>query len=169
LTPYEYVTFTKLFGLGVAELDRFGDPCLKRSEGACVFQSPEGLCGLQALGLKPLACKVWPFKVVRAKSLDEASPDDAFVYRGEVYRAYVNSSCLGIGHGTREGLVEAIKEVIEIKRDPQTPQRYTTAQLKPSRLAGLGTATPLARPLAWASFHSIAALSWPRRELWRGL
>jgi len=148
LSAYEYATLIKLFGPGVVEIDSHGDPCLKRVEGTCIFQSPEGLCELQPLGLKPLACKVWPFKVVKVEDPGYASLDELFVYRGEAYKAYVHSSCLGIGHGTRENLVEAIKEVIEVKKDPRRPQCYTTAQLKPLQLARLSTIMPLSRILA---------------------
>ncbi|MEM4699780.1 MAG: hypothetical protein QXT74_02360, partial [Candidatus Nezhaarchaeales archaeon] len=118
-----------LFGPGVVEIDRYGDPCLKQVNGTCLFQGEDGLCQLQPLGLKPLACKVWPFKVERARE-GEASYEELFTYMGEDYRVLVHSECSGVGRGTWEGLVEAIKEVIEIKRNPETPQRYTTADLR---------------------------------------
>ncbi|PCN49856.1 hypothetical protein B6U99_07560 [Candidatus Geothermarchaeota archaeon ex4572_27] len=127
LTAYEYALITKVFGTWAVELDEHGDPCLRKVGGACIFQSPSGLCKLQPLGLKPIACKVWPFKVREVKPSERVEWDELFIYNGRAYRAYVHSSCRGIGRGSEERLVNAIKEVIEIKRDPSRPQLYTTS------------------------------------------
>jgi len=127
LTAYEYALLIKLFGPWAVELDEHGDPCLRKVGGTCIFQSPTGLCRLQPLGLKPLACKVWPFKVREVKGSEHVEQDEMFVYKGKVYRVYVHSSCRGIGKGSEEGLINAIKEVIEIKKNPARPQVYTTS------------------------------------------
>ncbi|MCX8204618.1 MAG: YkgJ family cysteine cluster protein [Candidatus Nezhaarchaeota archaeon] len=130
LTPYEYARLTNFFGLGVVDIDKHGDPCLRQVSDTCLFQSEEGLCKLQPLGLKPLACKVWPFKVKKVSEGRGVSYEELFTYRGEAYRVLIHSGCSGVGKGTWEGMVEAIKEVIEIKRNPETPQRFTTANLE---------------------------------------
>lgn len=146
LTSYEYARLTNLLGPDVVEIDRHGDPCLRQRGGTCVFQGEDGLCGLQPLGLKPLACKVWPFKVERVEGGEEVSHEELFTYGGETYRVLVHSACSGLGKGTWEEMVEAIKEVIEIKRNPEAPQRYTTADLetlcKPSRRRPLSLSAP---------------------------
>jgi len=148
LTTYEYALLTNLFGQRVVELNSRGDPCLRRVQGVCVFQSSEGLCRLQPLGLKPLACKVWPFKVVEVKNIGEAGEADLFIHGGRAYRVYVHSSCNGIGHGSREELVEAIKEVIEIKRNPHRPQLYSTARVKERGLSLRGLTSTMAYALS---------------------
>jgi len=112
----------------VTWIDDLGDPCLTKVGGRCVFQDWDGSCILQSLGMKPLACKVWPFIVHREHPLRFAS-DASFRYRGEEYFVYVDMRCPcdGMNRGDPDELPLIVAEAVEISRDPDRPQRYTTA------------------------------------------
>lgn len=127
LTVYEYALIVKRLGPEFIEISETGDPCLRRVKGTCVFQDLNGLCQLQPLGLKPLACKVWPFKVQEAPARGYRSEYARFDYEGEAYYVYVNSSCNGVNAGTFNGLVQAIREVIEMRKNPRKPQFFSTS------------------------------------------
>lgn len=122
LTPYEYALIVETLGAGFVEVTGTGNPCLKRVGGTCVFQDASGLCGLQPLGLKPLACKAWPFRVQKRAGDRRA----LFVYEGEEYYVYVNTKCKGVNAGTFYDLVQAIREVIELRENPRRAQFFST-------------------------------------------
>ncbi|MEM1538635.1 MAG: YkgJ family cysteine cluster protein [Candidatus Nezhaarchaeales archaeon] len=128
LTAYEYVVIIKRFGSRFIDVSKTGDLCLKRVEGTCVFQDVNGLCQLQPLGLKPLACKVWPFKVQDAPAKGFWDEYASFNYADKTYYVYVNTDCNGINNGTFNDLIQAIREVIEIHRNPWRPQFYSTSR-----------------------------------------
>lgn len=126
LTSYEYAKLSKSYGFQVMYMDRRGNPCLKKVRGRCVFQDSAGLCTLQPLGMKPMACRMWPFTIRR-----EPIPgcgDALFQYGGEDYYVYVDRSyrCPGIGRGKPEELHSTIAELIEIRRNPSKQQQYST-------------------------------------------
>ena len=128
LTPYEYAKLSTIFGPWCVDVDEFGNPCLRKVGGRCVFQTEEGLCGLQPLGLKPLACKVWPFRVLKRPKYGH--PQEAlFVYGGKRYYVYVNSMCSGVNRGDPRKLPLVVSEVIRILKRPSTPQRYSTSNI----------------------------------------
>lgn len=127
LTSYEVASLIKAFGYEVLEVDRYGGTYLKKVDGACIFQSYDGLCTLQPLGLKPLACKVWPFKVVEVKDLSSVWEKEFFSYRGRLYKACIHTFCRGIGRGCFKDLLMALKEVIELREQPTKFQIYSTA------------------------------------------
>lgn len=131
LTSYEYARIVELLGAEFVEVSDAGDPCLRRVGGTCVFQDASGLCLLQPLGLKPIACKLWPFKVRRGCD----DPRALFVYEGEEYCVYVNVRCRGVNAGTLADLVRAICEVIELHKNPNKPQVYSTSRLTAPLLA----------------------------------
>jgi|Deesub1362A_J573_1020465.scaffolds.fasta_scaffold00005_63 hypothetical protein len=123
LRAREFVDLTKLFGEGIVEI-RLGKPYLKKIRGICVFQQGR-LCTLHPRGIKPRACKIYPF-TVRDKGWESAK----FTYRGGEYYVYVNPECRGVILGTpTKNLVERIiPEVIELSL---TLEKYN----KPSQLA----------------------------------
>lgn len=128
LRAYEYALVTRNFGRAVTWMDNFGNACLKNVEGRCVFQGRDGLSKLQSLGMKPLACKLWPFMVCSEPEL-KFSDDAAFHHKGEEYFIYVDTlyPCSGMNRGDPEELPLSIAEAVEITLDPDRPQCYTTA------------------------------------------
>jgi Fe-S-cluster containining protein len=128
LRAYEYALITENFGQMATWIDGLGDPCLAKVGGRCVFQDWSGLCRLQSMGMKPLACKVWPF-IVQREPRPRSTRDASFHYRGEEYFVYVDTTCPcdGMNRGDPDELPLTVAEAIEISRDPDRPQRYTTA------------------------------------------
>lgn len=123
LRAIEYVQITNNFGDGVVTIDT-GKPRLKKVGGTCVFQHPSGLCELQSLGLKPSACKLWPFAI-----LDKKHTDAVFHFKGKKYYVYVNTSCMGINKGDPSELPLTVHEVIEISLNPDRPQACSTSNV----------------------------------------
>jgi len=81
LTTYEYAKIRAMVPAAV-KFDSYGGITLKKIGARCVFLNEHGLCDLQPLGLKPSACKSWPFVVSREPKSDNR--DDArFTYRDE--------------------------------------------------------------------------------------
>jgi len=128
LRAYEYALITESFGRTVVWMDGLGNPCLKKVGGRCIFQDWDGLCKLQPMGMKPLTCKVWPF-IVRREPQQRFTGDASFRHRGEEYFVYVDTlyPCGGMNKGEPEELPLTVAEAVEISRDPEKPQRYTTA------------------------------------------
>ena len=131
LTAYEYARI-RMLAPSAIQFDSYGRVTLRRIGPRCVFLNERGLCDLQPLGLKPSACKVWPF-VVSVKPRHDDGSEARFTHRGEEYYVYLNrhapSRCRGLGRGRPEDLPQIISEVIEIYQDPTRPQRYSTSRL----------------------------------------
>jgi Fe-S-cluster containining protein len=119
---------TKRFGHGMTQTDNLGNPCLKKVRGRCVFQDNEGLCNAQRLGLKPLACKLWPFMVLK-EPRHRFSAEASFRHQGTESFVYVDTafSCSGLNKGNPEELHLILAEAVEVARDPGRTQRHTTA------------------------------------------
>ncbi len=151
LTTYEYIMITRHFGHFVVEMSG-AKPRLRSLQNGCIFLA-EGLCSLQALGMKPLACRLWPF-AVREKPLKAYSHERAlFEYRGSEYYVYIHSACRGIGKGNPATFRLAIQEAVEISLNPERPLQHLTSPLvklealpswifKKVGLAGFEPATP---------------------------
>jgi len=147
LRPYEYARLTKVYGQNAMQIDSVGNPCLRKVSGRCVFQDRYGLCMLQPFGMKPLACKVWPFSVhVEAK---HNSAEALFVYEGKDYYVYVDMvyPCRGLGEGTAENLYSAISEIIEMQSNPVKQQIHSTSILSSVDRTPLARAVRLINPL----------------------
>jgi len=129
LRPYEYALLTEVYGHGIIRIDSMGSPCLKRVGNKCIFQDNYGLCALQPLRMKPLACKVWPFAVCSEPKRKHENGEALFVYKGRDYYVHIDMSypCRGIGAGTREKLHSTIAEVIELQQNPANPQIHSTS------------------------------------------
>ncbi|MEM2093944.1 MAG: YkgJ family cysteine cluster protein [Candidatus Bathyarchaeia archaeon] len=128
LRIYEYALITRSFGEGSTYIDSLGNPCLKKTRGRCIFQDDQGLCQLQQLGMKPQACKLWPFIV--CKEPKKLSADAAFRHRGGEYYVYVDTlyPCPGINRGNPQQLQATIAEAIECALNSTNQQRHTTAE-----------------------------------------
>ncbi|MDW8045068.1 MAG: YkgJ family cysteine cluster protein [Nitrososphaerota archaeon] len=128
LTPYDYAKISKRFGYEYIYIDNLGNPCIKKvNDNRCVFQNASNLCSLQPLGIKPLACKMWPFMIHKDPRFEHR--DALFHYKGEDYYVYVDRSypCPGIGKGDSEKLYRTIVELIEIQHNPLKHQLYSTS------------------------------------------
>lgn len=131
LSPYEYARILR-FAPYALEAGS-SKPYLKKTGARCIFLNEYGLCQLQFLDLKPLACKIWPF-IVLQKPKSFHSKKARFYYNNEEYYVYINpharSICSGIGRGKPEELPLVINEVIEIYKGRIREQNYSTAYLK---------------------------------------
>ncbi|KYH42610.1 MAG: Fe-S-cluster oxidoreductase [Candidatus Bathyarchaeota archaeon B63] len=106
----------------------------KKPDGSCIFLTKAAgmhLCGLQ--DMKPTACKLWPFKIMR-KPRYGRSREAIFNYRGERFYVYIDPSCPEIiwGRPTRLITEKVIPEFIEIALGTREKQVYSTGALIPN-------------------------------------
>lgn len=127
LRAREFVEVTGAFGGGVAGL-KHGKPYLRKPRGKCVFQAGRR-CSLHSLGMKPHACKIYPF-TVRAM-VKRGGRSARFPYMGRNYYVYANPGCRGLILGTpgRQLVQEIIPEAIELSLNPEKEQRRLTSSL----------------------------------------
>ncbi|MEM2885328.1 MAG: YkgJ family cysteine cluster protein [Thermoproteota archaeon] len=151
----ERLGLASLFGPGVVERV-LGKDCLKRGEdGRCVFQrrhESRWLCAIQ--GAKPLACRLFPFKV-SFQPLFGRGEGASFPYPGRRVFVYADSDCRGIewGRPEEEFARKVVPEFVRLKLEGGGPQFYSTARVRPHELpipvrsifsACANTALPLA-------------------------
>ncbi len=132
LRPDEAVSIARAFGDWAVEL-RHGRPYLARVGGRCAFLSTSGRCLLQPLGLKPRACKVWPFSVSREPK--HGSPKLArFEHLGREWYVYTDSRCPGLilGEPSERLVEEVLPEIVEIWVGARREQEASTSALPPS-------------------------------------
>lgn len=135
LTFNEWLNITKKYGVGVtrAGLNKFYMG--KRPDGSCLFLytalNGKQLCGLQ--NNKPLACKIWPFKVLSKPKYGDADKS-LFEYNGQKFYVYIDPFCPGIYWGvpSAELVYKVIPEFIEIALGIRQRQLYSTMQLSPN-------------------------------------
>jgi Fe-S-cluster containining protein len=127
----EYLRLTQMYGqeAAVTDLSRF---YIKRhSDGTCAFLGCKSLkyyCGLQ--GMKPEACKIWPFKVTaEPKYGDEERA--AFDYNGHDLFVYVDKMCNGVRYGTptSEFKNQKVREFVELSLGVRDVQHQATGRL----------------------------------------
>lgn len=134
LTFNEWLNITKRYGVGVTRAGLNKIYMAKRSDGSCVFlyPSPGGkwLCGLQHI--KPLACKLWPFKVLSKPKYGHSS-EAIFEYLGQKFYVYIDPFCPGIrwGKPSAELVYKIVPEFIEIAVGLREKQVYSTMTLNP--------------------------------------
>jgi Fe-S-cluster containining protein len=96
----EWLTISQTFGVQntVAGFDKL---FLKRADnGFCVFLCRfrgKYMCGLQKI--KPVACKIWPFKVLAWPKYGDAAQAE-FEFAGEKLYIYADSLCEGVRYGS---------------------------------------------------------------------
>lgn len=135
LTFDEWFNIMKRYGAGAtkAGLNKFY--IAKRPDNSCIFlyMAPNGrwLCGLQHN--KPLACKLWPFKVLSKPSYGHTSKA-LFEYEGQRFYVYVDPFCPGIRWGppSVELVHKVIPEFIELALGIRKTQIYSTMTIKPT-------------------------------------
>ncbi len=127
LSAAEYTRMVSRYGEGVVRL-HLGRPYLRRIAGRCVFLSGR-LCSLQQTGLKPFACRIFPFLVrdEERKNRKEAE----FWYKDECYYVYLSTGCAEVkpGKPQRWFVEQVIPEAIELHLNRRTPLRRLTSGL----------------------------------------
>lgn len=126
----EWLKLTKTFGqeAAVSDLSRF---YIKRhSDGTCAFLGSNSLkyyCGLQ--GMKPEACKIWPFKVTLEPKYGEEKLA-ALDYKGHRLYVYVDNMCNGVRYGkpTWEFQNKTVLEFVELALGTRELQHHATGQ-----------------------------------------
>jgi len=101
----------------------------RRDDGSCSFLyniSNIHLCGLQHM--KPKACKLWPFKVLRRPKFGYVK-EAVYSYSGNKLFVYADSTCSGLRYGkpTWEFNNQTLREFIEIALGLRIEQYKTTA------------------------------------------
>jgi Fe-S-cluster containining protein len=127
----EWLNIVKTFGAEttIAGLESF---YIKRaSDGSCAFLCKDVnnyFCRLQ--GMKPKACKLWPFKVLREPKYGEANR--AFYdYGGLRLYVYADTMCSGLRYGspTWDFRFTKMKEFTELALELREVQHKTTRSI----------------------------------------
>ena len=131
ITPYEYARISH-YSNGLVSIDDTSNLVLRKVGGRCVAQDRYGLCALQWLGLKPTACRVWPFTIF--SNPKHRNPEAFFLHEGKEYFVYVDRAypCAGMNRGNPEVLFSIIEEMVEIYRGRCVTQLLSTSSLGPS-------------------------------------
>ncbi len=127
----EWMNVVKNYGIGFTSpgINKF---YLKhRSDGSCVFlynYHGKGFCSLQHM--KPLACKLWPFKILHRPKYGKAGEAE-YNYAGRILFIYVDPSCPGFtwGNPAKNFLETTLTEFIEIALGLREKQVYSTSHL----------------------------------------
>ena len=102
----------------------------KNSDGTCRFLANIGNtchCGLQYM--KPLACKIWPFKVSDKPKF--GNPKEAhYRYREKDFFVYVDPACTGLiwGNPTSDFKFRTLPEFIDVAVGLRDRQFYSTSK-----------------------------------------
>ncbi len=139
LTPWEWANLAQLYGAEVAEFRLDGLYLRKKLDGNCGFLYPSpgrSLCALQRM--KPLACKLWPFKIGRRPTYGYAE-EASFPFKGWRFYVYLDPACRGVtlGKPNLQLAGRVIPEFIEIALGRREKQVYSTIPTPDT------TATPL--------------------------
>lgn len=129
LKPDEYARVAKMYGHNVIDFG-LGKVYLKHNQiNRCVFQHPSQgrwICSLQ--GIKPLACKLFPFRI----HSKQVYPNDGsiFRYQGRNYHVYLDPACEGIAVGKPSDRFaqQLIPEMLQIGMGMRYKQRLTTSK-----------------------------------------
>lgn len=127
----EWLNIIRRYGVAVtrAGLNKFY--LSKKSDGSCIFlyeYMGRKFCGLQHM--KPIACKLWPFKILSRPKYGRAN-EAIFNYAGRRFYVYVDPFCPGIrwGKPSPELVHKVIPEFIEIALGRRVKQFYSTSRI----------------------------------------
>ena len=134
----EWLRISNTFGFDTTETDLDHFYINRQSNSACIFlchSKSDFSCGLQ--GMKPAACKVWPFKVVMRPKFGEAKRA-VFDYSGNRLYVYVDTICNGLRYGspTWEFQHSTVREFVEVALGIRQLQSETTGPGVRSNLWG---------------------------------
>jgi len=126
----EWLNLINTYGVGATRTDLNKFYMGKKSDGSCLFlywSNGKWLCGLQKT--KPLACKLWPFRVLSTPRYGH--PNEAhFNHRGRDVFVYVDPNCHKItwGYPSSEMVNLIIPEFVEIATGSRENQIYSTSK-----------------------------------------
>jgi Fe-S-cluster containining protein len=103
----------------------------KKSDGTCCFltyMSGHQLCALQHM--KPLACKIWPFKIFDSPKFGRSN-EALYPYRNKNFYIYVDPACTGLSLGKpdSEFKYKTLPEFIDVAFGLQRQQHYSTSKI----------------------------------------
>lgn len=125
----EWLSLVRTYGVGVtkAGLDKFY--LEKKPDGSCLFlymSNGVWFCGLQ--NMKPLACKLWPFKILDEPKFGRAQ-EAIFNHRGRSFYIYVDPICPEIrwGKSPVKMVDNVLPEFVDIALGVREKQYYSTS------------------------------------------
>lgn len=132
VTANEWLNLTRLYGPQLVEQDITGFYLRKTLDNLCPFlqRFPERFaCGLQPM--KPLACKIWPFRICD-NSRYGYHDESYFKHKNGEFYVYAYPTCPGISYGkpTDEFMNRIIPEFIDIRLGLTRTQTYSTSRLR---------------------------------------
>ncbi len=126
----EYARILSRYGQGVVEVG-LGKVYLRHGfEDRCIFQQPimgRWACAIQSI--KPLACKLFPFRVL-SRPIYGRGDGSEYRYRGRSFYIYLDSNCEGIivGRPSERFYGQVLPEVLELGLGMRWKQRLTTSK-----------------------------------------
>lgn len=128
---HEWLKIVKNYGVEqtVSGLDRLF--IKRKSDGSCAFLcelSDVHICQLQQM--KPVACKLWPFKILSKPKFGYAK-EAAYNYGEDTLFVYADSMCDGLKYGTPTLTFsnQILREFVEIATGLRNNQFKTTAKI----------------------------------------
>ena len=131
LTLKEWLDIARTYGQGFIRQSLDGFYINKAINGPCPFlyrSYRRSFCVLQ--NKKPLACKLWPFKVCSVPRYGNSS-QASFDFRGKRFYIYVDPHCNGLTYGSSKEIQmrKIIPEFIELSLGLTCKQAYSTSRL----------------------------------------
>lgn len=127
----EALTLARMFGWHVIEA-RKGKLFMRKNGSRCPFLVrivPSEVCYLQEIGLKPKACKLWPFHVFKNPEYGRGE-EAAFSSKYGTFYVYVDARCPGVTLGRPSDLLmSTVIEALEIWLGVRAEQHLTTSTL----------------------------------------
>lgn len=135
----EAIKIARSFGWSNIE-NRKGRLFIRKINGRCPFlihSGSLGLCYLQSIGIKPKACKLWPFHI--SERPEHGRSDEAiFTTKQGTFYVYLDARCPGVKLGRPdEALVSTLIEALEIWLGIRDEQILTTSRFPQGRILSL--------------------------------
>ncbi|MGQ9513668.1 MAG: YkgJ family cysteine cluster protein [Thermoproteota archaeon] len=135
LSDDEWLGLSNLFGSSIVERIESKKFLRMGPDGRCIFQervSGHWICSIQAA--KPLACRLFPFKVC-FKPLFGGGERASFPSEGGLVYIYVDTDCRGIEWGVpgAELVQKVLPEFVRLKLNRGCEQFYSTSRIRPQR------------------------------------
>jgi len=128
----EWVRIVKAYGVDYTEPGVSRLYLRHKSDGSCAFlYNPYGkwVCSLQPM--KPIACKLWPFKI--SDKPKYGKPNEAAYYTKEQRRlyVYVDPACIGLRWGmpSQNFQTVIVPEFVDLALGLRREQFYSTSHL----------------------------------------
>jgi len=127
----EWLNIVKTYGVDYTQPGISRLYLRRKTDGSCVFlQNYYGnwLCSLQHM--KPVACKLWPFKMSDKPKWGRPN-EAAYNYSSMKLYVYVDPSCAGLrwGNPNPEFANTVLPEFVDLALGQRRKQQYSTARL----------------------------------------